>query len=254
MLALAPCVPTGVFIMTQCPSPLFGMLVLICSGCAAHAQQPAATAPLVVVELFQSQGCSSCPPAESNLNAMAGQPNILALNWSVTYWDNLGWKDTFASAAYTDRQWAYARHHGRSQVWTPQVYIDGQTDLVGVDRTRLDKAIAHAGVQGPSVSWHDNQLAQLAVGAGQPGSRCDVWLVRYDPRTLNVPIGAGENAGRTLPQRNVVRELIHLGNWDGSPRSYTLPPSAHDGLATAALMQIENGGPILGAAKATPAR
>lgn len=233
-------------------SSLFGMLALLGSGGIVHAQQSTTAAPsLVVVELFQSQGCSSCPPAEANLNALASQPDILALNWSVTYWDNLDWKDTFASAAYTDRQWAYARHHRRNQVWTPQIYIDGQTDLVGVDRARLDQAIAQASMQGPSISWRNDQLS---VGAGQPGSRCDVWLVRYDPRTLEVPIGAGENGGRTLPQRNVVRELIHLGNWDGSPRSYAVPPSSRNGLATAALVQIENGGPILGAAKASPAR
>lgn len=192
------------------------------------------------------------PPAEANLNALAGQPHILALNWSVTYWDNLGWKDTFASAAYTNRQWAYARHHRRNQVWTPQIYIDGQTDLVGADRARLDQAIAQASMQAwPSVTWRNDQLS---VGAGQPGSRCDVWLVRYDPRTLEVPIGAGENGRRTLPQRNVVRELIHLGNWNGSPRSYLVPPSSHDGLTTAALVQVENGGPILGAAKVSPLR
>lgn len=231
---------------------LFGMLALLCSGGIVRAQQPGPAAPpLVVVELFQSQGCSSCPPAERNLNAIAGRPDVLALNWSVTYWDNLGWKDTFAKAAYTDRQWAYARHHGRDQVWTPQVYVDGETDLVGGDRTMLDQAISRASTRGPSISWRNNQLA---VGTGRPGSRCDVWLVRYDPRTLEVPIGAGENAGRTLPQRNVVRELIHLGNWDGSPQSYAVPPSPHGGLATAVLVQIENGGPVLGAAKALPGR
>ncbi|MEO6800314.1 MAG: DUF1223 domain-containing protein [Rhodanobacter sp.] len=237
--------------MTKSLSSLFCLLALLVPGVIVHAQQPAANPPpLVVVELFQSQGCSSCPPAEANLNAIAGQPGILALNWSLTYWDNFGWKDTFASAAYTDRQWAYARHHRRNQVWTPQVYIDGQTDLVGVDRTRLEQAVAQASMRGPSVSWGNDKLT---VGAGKPGARCDVWLVRYDPRTLNVPIGAGENRGRTLPQRNVVRELVHLGNWNGNPRSYAVPPS-QGGLATAVLVQVENGGPILGAASTSPAR
>lgn len=230
---------------------LLGALSLLAGVGIAHAQARTTTPTrLVVVELFQSQGCSSCPPAEANLNAIAGRPDILALSWGVTYWDSLGWKDTFASPAFTDRQWAYARHRGRSDVWTPQVYVDGHADLIGVDRGQLDQAIARAGMQGPTLSW---QHGQLIVGAGKPAGTCDVWLVRYDPRTIQVAIGAGENGGRTLPHRNVVRELVHLGRWDGSPRAFTVPPSTLDGLSTAALVQLANGGEILGAGKAPAA-
>src|SRR5215469_16161958 len=97
---------------------------------AVQAQERSALNPknLVVVELFQSQGCSSCPPAEDNLNAIAGEPNVLALSFGVTYWDELGWKDSFATEANTQRQWDYAHHHGRDTVWTPQIYINGQHD------------------------------------------------------------------------------------------------------------------------------
>ena len=209
----------------------------------AAGQEPTPSS-LVVVELFQSQGCSSCPPAQANLNAIAAQPNVLALSFAVTYWDSRGWKDTFATKAYTDRQWSYASYRHRNNVWTPQIYIDGKTDLVGTDRTQLDDAIAHASSNGPSLSW---QHRHLLIGAGKAGASADVWLVRYDPHTLNVAISAGENDGRTLPHRNVVRELIHLGQWHGSARAFPLPPSSLSGLSTAALVQIESGGEILSA-------
>jgi hypothetical protein len=223
---------------------LLGALPLFAISEAGNAQPPPAPAHLVVVELFQSQGCSSCPPAEANLNAIAGQPNILALSFGVTYWDSLGWKDTFATEAYTDRQWAYAKHRKRDNVWTPQVYVNGHADLVGNDRTQLDQAIAHASSGGPQLSWEKDLLV---VSAGKPAATCDVWLVRYDPRTINVAIGAGENSGRTLPHRNVVRELVHLGTWDGTPHSFAVPHSALKGLSTAALIQVKAGGDILGA-------
>src|SRR5436189_5311338 len=110
--------------------------------------------PPVVVELYQSQGCSSCPPAEHNLNALADRPDVLALNFAVTYWDQLGWKDTFANPAYTQRQWDYA--HGvfkRNQVATPQVVVNGRADLVGNNRSQLDAAVAKAvALPGPAIN------------------------------------------------------------------------------------------------------
>jgi hypothetical protein len=230
---------------------LLGALLLFAISEVAAAQGLPAPSPLVVVELFQSQGCSSCPPAEANLNAIAGQPGILALSFGVTYWDSLGWKDTFATEAYTDRQWAYAKHRKRDNVWTPQVYVNGHADLVGNDRAQLDQAIAHANTQGPQLTWEKDQLV---VSAGKSTATCDVWLVRYDPRTINVAIGAGENSGRTLPHRNVVRELAHLGTWNGTAHSFVVPPSAFKGLSTAVLVQVEAGGDILGASMDPAAR
>ena len=223
---------------------LLGALALLAFGELGYARGLPAPTRIVVVELFQSQGCSSCPPAEAHLNALAGQPGILALSYGVIYWDSLGWKDTFATEAYTDRQWAYAKYRRRDNVWTPQVYVNGHTDLVGSDRAQLDQAIQQATMQGPQLSW---QKGQLTVSAGKPAAVCDVWLVRYDPRTIDVAIGAGENSGRTLPHRNVVRELVHLGTWDGSPRAFNVPPATMNGLSTAALVQIEPGGDILSA-------
>jgi hypothetical protein len=216
----------------------------------AHDPSAPPSRKLVVVELFQSQGCSSCPPAEANLNALAEAPGVLALSFDVTYWDGLGWKDTFAMPAYTERQWSYAHYRRRDTVWTPQVYVNGHTDLVGTDRTQLDEAIAHATSDGPSIAWSDGKLTIQA--AQPPDAVCDVWLVRYDPRTLHVAVGGGENGGRTLLQRDVVRELIHMGTWDGGERSFSLPPASLSGLQTAALIEVHDGGDILSASIQNP--
>ena len=231
----------------QIPAKLvLGALALIAFSEISYAEDHPAPAPLVVVELYQSQGCSSCPPAEANLNAIAGQPNILALSFAVTYWDNLGWKDTFASEAFTNRQYDYSHYQKQDGVYTPQVIVDGQKELVGSDRAQLDQVIAQAHTQGPSLSWIKGQLQ---VGAGKPAAPTDVWLVRYDPRTINVAIRAGENGGRTLPHRNVVRELVNLGTWDGRAKTFNIPVPTLNGLSTAALVQIKAGGDILSASK-----
>ncbi|RUL66413.1 DUF1223 domain-containing protein [Dyella dinghuensis] len=222
-------------------------LALLLRQPAVHAEDNAAAARqhLVVVELFQSQGCSSCPPAEANLNAIAGEPGVLALSFSVTYWDQLGWKDTFATDAYTQRQWDYAHHRRRDTVWTPQIYINGQTDLVGTNRSELLEAIGRAQTNGPTIDW---SAQSITIGASTPSDGvADVWLVRYDPHTLRVPIGGGENGGRTLAQRNVVRDLVHLGTWNGDSVTFPLPTSSSHGLKTAALVQMQRGGRILGA-------
>ena len=225
---------------------LLGALALVAFSEISCAQEPPAAASPVVVELFQSQGCSSCPPAEANLNAIAGQPNILALSFAVTYWDNLGWKDTFASEAFTNRQYDYSHYQKQDGVYTPQVIVNGHTAIVGSDRAQLDQVVAQAHTHGPSLSWANGQLQ---VGAGKTAAPTDVWLVRYDPRTIDVAIRAGENGGRTLPHRDVVRELVNLGTWDGHARTCAIPAPTISGLSTAALVQIQHGGEILSASK-----
>lgn len=200
---------------------------------------------LTVVELFQSQGCSSCPPAAANVNALAGKPNVLALSYGVTYWDQLGWKDTFASPQFTERQWEYARNKGRERVWTPQVYVDGQGDVVGANAAQLNQLIAKTSIKGPSVSIAGGKVQVGDARAARPAT---VWMVRYDPRTVQVPIRAGENGGRTLPHRNIVRELVKVGSWSGKATSYALP-ARRDRYRTAVLVQDGKGGAIIGAAK-----
>ena len=229
--------------------PVVGALALL-AGATAGGAGRAVAAPagrLHVVELFQSQGCSDCPPAETNLNAIAGDPDILALSYGVTYWDQLGWKDSFATPQFTARQWDYARRRHRGTVWTPQVYVDGQADLVGSDRGQLDRTIAATRVSGPAVAAGGGRIS-VGVGPAR-ATPATVWVVRYDPRTLNVPIRAGENNGRTLPHRNIVRELVAVGRWSGPAAGFALPP-ARPGLATAILVQDGPGGAIIAAARA----
>ena len=202
----------------------------------------------VVVELFQSQGCSSCPPANANVLALANRPDVLALSFQVTYWDQLGWKDTFASPKYTERQWDYARTLKHSQVWTPQVVVNGRIDTVGTRRGEIEQVIARAdrGVSGPTVKSEAGRVTVSGVAKAMPA---EVWLVRYEPNIIQVPIRRGENGGKTLPHRNVVRELVRLGDWSGAQRDYALPKSANANLKTAILVQQGRGGAIIAAAR-----
>jgi len=222
--------------------------------CAAHFASVASTAASaqpqpapVVLELFQSQGCSSCPPANANVNGLVDRPDVLALSFGVTYWDNLGWKDTFARREFTARQYDYAHGQLGSTVATPEVVINGRLDLIGNNRRALEDAVRAAGPpQGARVIVSG---AQAAIAAAPRATTADVWLVRYDPRVRAVAIRAGENSGRTLPHRNVVVELVRLGGWTGKAQTYPLPPANDPLLRTAVLVQDRNGGPILGAAR-----
>ena len=214
---------------------------------AAEPAMGADPAHPTVVELFQSQGCSSCPPANANLLAISDRPDLLTLSWQVTYWDQLGWRDTFGSPAYTARQWDYARAFNRREGATPEIVVNGRADVVGSDRDELEALIRHAdrGDGGPRVD-----VAGSRVMVSGTGAHAEVLLVRYDPNIIEVPIRRGENGGRTLPHRNVVREVVLLGGWNGGAATYSLPAPARPGLRTAILIQQGPGGPILAAARA----
>lgn len=220
-------------------SALLALSLLL--GPAVHA---ADAAHPTVVELYQSQGCSSCPPAIRNLNALADRPDVLALTFAVTYWDALGWKDTFASPQQTARQWDYARGFNHDQVWTPQVIVDGRGDVVGARAGQIEGLLAHTPPRaGPALTLTP---AAVAVGAGNaPAGGADVWLVRFDPRTIAVAVRGGENGGRTIDHRNVVRQLVRLGRWTGTAATLPLPAPVA-GLATAVLVQ-QPGGAVLAA-------
>ena len=209
---------------------------------AADAAHPA------VIELFQSQGCSSCPPANANVMALSGRPDVLTLSFQVTYWDELGWKDTFDSPQYTARQWDYAHALHHPNVFTPQVVINGRADVVGVRGGEIEAALARAdrGASGPTVAF---AAGRVSIAGPAPGRPADVWLVRYDPNIVQVAIGRGENGGRTLPHKNVVHSLTRIGQWSGAARSFELPPAQAPGWKSAILVQAGPGGPILAAAK-----
>jgi hypothetical protein len=240
-------------------TPLLLGLLGACSAAPAANKAPAAEpapSPLgrvgdaahpVVVELFQSQGCSSCPPAIANVNAIADRPDILALTFAVTYWDRLGWKDTFATPEQTKRQWDYANAAKRGQVFTPQVIVNGEASIVGARRSQLDQTIAAARkLTGPAITA---ARGAVTIAAGKATTPATVWLVSYDPRAQQVRIGRGENGGRTITHKNVVRDLVSLGSWNGKPARFALP-AAKPGLKTAVLVQSDNGGAVI-AARAT---
>jgi len=206
---------------------------------------PAWAANLTVVELFQSQGCSSCPPANANVMALSERPDLLTLSYGVTYWDQLGWKDTFASPQYTARQWDYARAFHRRNVFTPEVVVNGRADAVGADRGELEALIRREGaLAGPEIQLGKDEVM---VGSG-PGA-ATVWLVRYDPRIVKVPITRGENGGTISTHKNVVTSLVKLGDWTGKSATYRLPPAADANLREAVLVQVGAGGLILAAAR-----
>ena len=209
--------------------------------------QTAAAGP-IVIELFQSQGCSSCPPANANVNALAAaRPDVLALSYAVTYWDQLGWKDTFAQPAFTERQRAYQRSGQSDGVYTPQVVINGRKALVGADRGGLNRAVAAVGPLrgGPAIV---RDPGGVTIGAGQ-GGPATVLVVTYDPRERAVPVKAGENTGRTLPHRNIVTALREAGVWNGKPLHVAVAAPRDPALRTVVLVQKGAGGPLLAAAR-----
>jgi hypothetical protein len=215
---------------------------------AAPARADDAAHP-TVVELFQSQGCSSCPPANANVFAIADRPEVIALTFSVTYWDNLGWKDTFATPQYTQRQWAYAHALGHPNVFTPQVVINGRIDGDGINPAAFQGLLHQGGrpAPGPAIQIGGGGVA---IGSGpSPARPADVWLVRYDPRVIQVPIRRGENGGKTLPHKNIVKAMVRLGAWRGAAERFALAPPADPALRTAILVQAAGAGPILAAAK-----
>jgi hypothetical protein len=224
---------------------LAALLLAIAAGCSSGTAAPVpAGRGLQVVELFQSQGCSSCPPANANIIALADQPQILVLSWQVTYWDNLGWKDSFAKSAFTQRQRDYSRSLGHNGVWTPQVVINGRGDVIGGDRRELASALRRFDRGGDALAL---SLSPASVTVSGSATTSSVYLVRYDPRVVQVPIRAGENGGRTLPHRNVVRDFRLLGHFAGGSRRFELPHGGEAGLRTAILVQAEPNGTIIAA-------
>jgi hypothetical protein len=214
----------------------------------------AADRPLTVVELFTSEGCNSCPPADAYLGKLVQRDDVLALSYHVDYWDYLGWKDTLSSKVLTERQYAYRQSLGSSYVYTPQMVIGGATHASGGDEEAVDAAIAKAekasamtatvnAARGP-----DGTIT-VSLAAGKAGGNAVLWLVRYDDEHA-VTIERGENAGSTIAYRNVVRDISKLGKWDGKATEVTVDPTALNGADHAVvLLQANGNGPILGCAK-----
>jgi hypothetical protein len=191
----------------------------IIAGVLAAGISPAAraTTKTVVLELFTSQGCSSCPPADTLLGRLAQRPDVIALAWHVDYWDKLGWRDPYASRQATDRQRAYARRLG-SVVFTPALVVDGGNVVVGSDHAAIETAIEAASALPVLVTLSRSEDgATVEIGAG-PGPARALRVV-YDPEHATA-IGAGENEGQRLHEYRIVREVETLGEWDGSARRF----------------------------------
>jgi hypothetical protein len=177
----------------------------------------------VLVELFTSQGCSSCPPADTVLGELAARPDVVALAFHVTYWDRLGWKDTLGNERWTDRQRGYARLLGSSSVYTPQMVIAGQIDVVGSSRSRVLRAVDLVRAEGKTQPLAIDAEGGLSLPA--TAAPAHVWAAAYD-ESETVAIGSGENGGRTLDYHHVVRELLDLGPAGNAPQRLELPLAA----------------------------
>jgi hypothetical protein len=223
---------------------------------------------LVMVELFTSQGCSSCPAADEILGELADRSDVLALTFPVDYWDYLGWRDTLAEPEFTKRQYAYAKALKTFQPYTPQVVIDGRLDVVGNNEAKIGWMIEDRlkrDAEGPPLSvTSDPASITVSLGAAGEGTgatpvtRPDatVWLVRYADKAV-VKVERGENEDRTLSYRHVVRAIMPIGMWSGTPVHIVLPRADLMGAlsntpqaqAFAVIVQGSNMGPILGAAR-----
>jgi hypothetical protein len=226
--------------------------------------RPAHADPRAVVELFTSQGCSSCPPADKLLGELAKDPSVIAMSMPIDYWDYLGWKDTLADARFSARQKAYSRVRGDREVYTPQVVINGSAHVIGSDRAGIESAIGYTrkadGVMSVPVTMTQAgkqiNVSVAASGSGPAAMHGEVWICSIS-KAVSISIGRGENSGREITYHNVVRNLLKVGDWDGSPGSWNVPLEniSREGVDAAAVY-VQDGnrdrpGPMLGAAYTT---
>ena len=213
----------------------------------------------IVVELYTSQGCNSCPPADEILGELAARDDVIALSFHIDYWDYLGWKDTFSSAEATSRQKQYARFLGARGVYTPQMVVGGVAHAVGSRRGRVEElidAVAARGGPQAEVELIEGEAGEILVriGAAAPDFTSDrksaIWLVRFDS-AQTVPIERGENAGRTITYHRVVRGIERIGWWKGEALELSLElADLRDGGRDGCAIVVQQGshGQIFGAA------
>ncbi len=205
-----------------------------------------AAEPRAVLELFTSQGCSSCPAADKLLGELIADPSLVALSLPIDYWDYLGWKDTLANPADSARQRAYARMRDDREVYTPQIVINGATHVLGSDKAAIERAVGQtdkkSGVMSVPVSMTaDGAGLSVSVEAAEsPHNAGEVWLCPL-VHAVAVAIGRGENRGRTITYHNIVRGWLKLGDWTGAKSAWNVPMSQikGDGVDAAAVMLQE---------------
>lgn len=221
-------------------------LILVALPLSAMAKSP------VLVELYTAQGCRSCRDADVLLGKLAERPGVLALTFSVDYWDYLGWTDTFARPEYAARQRAYVTRLKLREPYTPQIVVDGREETQGQKTSEVDRLIRVATAQArnaPDMRFVGKR--RVDVGSGRVGKGgAEVWIVRYDPRVVEVTVKAGDNRGETVVLKNVVRQMQRVGVWRGSPRAFRLPAPGDEALKTAVIVQAPRGGRVLALAVA----
>ena len=234
-------------------SALLSAAVAVSMGAAAAVAGNAK--PVTLVELYTSQGCSSCPPAERFSVELNARDDVVVLTLHVNYWDYIGWRDPFASEATTERQRAYGRRLARGMVYTPQMVIDGVHDEVGSDQRGVNRAIAEARKADRlrldiEVTSDGNDGLLVSLPGGRFDGAATVWLARFDAEQ-ETSVTRGENTGRMLRTVNVVRDLRRIGSWTGAPVDFHLPASlltagegGRDGCAI--IVQAEGPGAVLG--------
>ncbi|MCP4315805.1 MAG: DUF1223 domain-containing protein [Hyphomicrobiales bacterium] len=212
--------------------------------------------PVGVVELFTSQGCSSCPPADAVLGELSKQGNLVALAYHVDYWNYLGWADTLSSKQSTDRQYDYARTLGRKSVYTPQVVINGRAHINGADKRGINKKVdafdkSDRGLKVSVSATLDGEKIKINIGKGK--GKANVILVYFD-RQNTVDVKRGENGGKKLTYWNSVRDIQTIAMWEGKVVELDLPVSlmhgdGYDGCAVLLQTMKSNGvpGAIIGA-------
>jgi hypothetical protein len=226
---------------------------LLCLILFAWPVGAAAAKPPVLVELFTAQGCGACREANSYLSRLAERPGVLALTFAVDYWDYLGWTDTFARPEYAERQKAYVTRLKLREPYTPQMVIDGREEVQALKTAEADRLIRDAADNlrdPPDIRFIGS--SRVDVGYGRAGGGGDVWLIRYDPREVQVEVRGGDNRGETVVQRNVVRQIGKLGVWRGKPKAFRLPPPTEKGLRTVVVVQAPRGGRVLALHAAPP--
>jgi hypothetical protein len=225
------------------------VLLLLLAIAAGWLPLTASAAAPVVIELFTSQGCSSCPPADVLLGEFARKPNVIALAYHVDYWDDLGWKDRFSIPQAAQRQRGYVKRLARSGPFTPQAVISGDTSLIGSNRAALSQAVAEQ--RDALAIVLSKTSVDLKIDFTERWSEpMDVHVISYLAEATT-RIGRGENANRSLHEFNIVRSLQRLGRWNGRPQQMRLPLATlpRDATAVVVLLQRPNQGAIAGASQ-----
>jgi hypothetical protein len=218
-------------------------------ACASVASSYAAAEPRAVIELFTSQGCSSCPPADKLLAQFASDPSLVPISLPIDYWDYLGWKDTLADPRNSARQRAYSHVRGDREVYTPQVVVNGSVHALGSDRDAIEAAIAASRKNGMTLSLPvsmtlaDGRLLVSVPGGGEGRSLAEVWVCGL-VKAATVTIGRGENRGKTITYHNVARHWVKLGTWNGTAETFNLPIQEFDDESIDEAAVIVQGGTV----------